>query len=573
MSVVTTGVTVRARDGGISTVSAATRRIAIAGLSSTGTANQRLHTSDADLVVDTFGAGELVEAACHALRNSETPVVLDLVRINPSVSGYAMAVTTARSGSSTGELTVTGAPVDSFQVRVRITSTVADVADGDGEFVLSLDGGDNYGNRTAIPANGTYAVPGTGLTLQFATGATFDEDDAFSFDCVGPGFSSVDLGNALTALDSDGFAYKTLVVLGTGSSAAASAALASTLLTHANGRAVAKHFMWTICQAKHGLVNGDVTLGGTPTATVPIALSGTPNQPGLSFVIEITTTGVRGAGAFRWSSDGGTVWTSAVTITAGTGINVLGTTGVTVTFDASSYTDGNEYRWVPRVQTDSEVDAAFLAIEGFRLGVCAGDVELESSLNTGRKDRRAVIYSALLKQCNDPLHHDMGRVKNGVLRGVTALYRDEAQSPGLESKKFIVAKTYEGKPGKYYFAQGVTRAADSSVFDLSQYVDIVNEACRITQVFLNDFPGEDLRTKSDGTIDDNDAEAIDDQLAALLDAGLTAPGSIQAVEARVRRDLSLAATRKLSARVTLVPKFYVKQAEGDVGFAVTITAA
>lgn len=573
MAVVHPTVTVRPRDGGISTVSAATRRIGIAGLSSSGTAAQTLHTTDPDTVIDTFGGGELVEAACHMLRNSLEPVAADLVRINPSVTGYAMDVTAARAESpaSTGTLVTTGStPNDAYEVRVRMTATTADIAGGDGEFQISYDGGDSYSNRIAIPVNGIYSPTGTGLTLTFA--GDFDEADAFSFDCVGPGYSSGDLGTALTALDADGYRYSKLYIFGTGSSAAASASLAATVLAHTASRAAAKHFMRSVVQAKHGLTNGTVTLGGTPTATVAITLSGTPAQPGYSFVIEVTTTGARGTGVFRWSSDGGTTWTSSVTITASTGVNVLGTTGVTVTFAADSYTDGNEYRWAPRVQTDAEVRAAFDSVEGWRLAVAAGEVELESSVAVGRKYRRGLIYSALLKDAENPLHHDMGRVKDGVLRGVTALYRDELATPGLDEAKFITATTYEGKPGKFYICQGNTRAADGSVFDLTQYVDIVNEACRITQVFLNDFPGEDLRTKDDGTIADEDAEAIDDQLQALLDAGLTTPGSIQRLSAKVRRDVSLASTRKLSARVTMVPKFYVKQAEGDVGFAVSLTA-
>jgi hypothetical protein len=571
MAVVFPEVTVRPRDGGISTVSSARRRLGIVGLSTLGSANQTLHTSDPEEVIDTFGAGELVEAALHVLRNSRKPVALDLARINPSIPGYALDVTTTRVGTSTGELTVTGAPNDSYEVVVEVTADTDDVANADGEFRYSLDGGDSYGNLTAIPANGTYEIPGTGLTLQFETGESYDDGDVFACNCVGPGFSSVDLAAALTALDADGQRYKTLFVFGTGANAAASAALAATVLAHAEEREAAKHFMWSICQAKHGLTNGTVTLGGTPVATVAITVTGTPVRPTYSFVVEITTTGGRGTGVFRWSSDGGTTWTADVTITAGTGINALGTTGVTVTFGDVSYTDGNEYTWAPREETDAEVDAAFQSVSGWRLGVCAGDVELESSLVRGRKNRRGLIYSALLKQAEDELHHDMGRVKNGVLRKVSALYRDENASPNLDGKKFITARTYEGNPGKFYITQGNTRAADGSVFDLSQYVDIVNEACRITQVFLNDYPGEDLRTNDDGTIADEDAEAIDDQLQALLDAGLTMPESVQRLSAKVRRDVSLAATRKLSAKVVMVPKFYVKQADADVGFAVSLT--
>jgi hypothetical protein len=384
----------------------------------------------------------------------------------------------------------------------------------------------------------------------------------------------VDLGVALEALRVDGYQYKTLFVMGTGATAAASAALAATVLAFVDSlETTDRHFTWGIVQAKHGLTNGTVTLGGTPLATVPIAVSGTPKLPTYSFKIEITTTGARGAGVFRWSSNGGTTWIEAVTITAVTGINVLGTTGVTVTFAADSYTDGNEYTWAPRAETDAEVRDAFASVSGWRIGKVAGEIEHESSLVTGRKNRRGLIYAALLKEAEDELHHDMGRVKNGVLRCVTAIYRDELKSPGLDAAQFITSTTYPGEPGKFYITQGNTCAPDGSVFDLSQYVNIINEACRITQQFLNQFPNEDFRTNANGTIAEEDAVAIDDQLRALLDAGLTANDDVQKVEAKVRRDLSLVTTRKLSVRVKMVPPFYAKQVEGEVGFAVDLTAA
>lgn len=575
MAVVTPSATVRPVDGGLSTVDSPTRRLGLAGLSVAGAANATLHTADPQAVIAAFGGGELVEAALHVLRNSDRPVGLDLVRINPSDDGYALAVTPTRAEypASTGTLVTTGStPFDAYEVRVSGTATVADAASGDGEFRLSLDGGDSYSNRIAIPPGGVYKVPNTGITLTFA--GDLDEGDAFSFDCVGPGYSSVDLAAALAALDADGYDYRKLYVLGTGANAAASAALAATVLAHAEERSAAKHFMRSVVQAKHGLVNGTVTLGGAPAATATISVSGTPTDSSMRFVVEITTTGGLGAGVFRWSSDNGTTWTEPVTITAVTGINVLGATGVTVTFSDDTFTLGNEYTWAPRVETDAEVKAAFDSVEGWRLAVAAGEVELESSLNKGRKYRRGLIYSALLKDAENPLHHDMGRVRDGVLKGVSRLYRDERLTPGLGEAKFITATTQEGKPGKFYITQGNMRAPDGSDFDLTQLVDILNEGCRITQVYLNELPGDHLRTKPDGTIADEDAEVIDSQLQVLLDAGLgaEATGATQMLEAKVRRDLPFASTRKVSARVRMVPLFYVKQAEGEVGFAMALTS-
>jgi len=75
-----------------------------------------------------------------------------------------------------------------------------------------------------------------------------------------------------------------------------------------------------------------------------VSVSGVPvNQ--YPFVVEVLTTGALGAGTFRWSSDGGTTWDGTGITLPGGGTYVLGTTGVTVTFAAGTYTDGDEYHW------------------------------------------------------------------------------------------------------------------------------------------------------------------------------------------------------------------------------------
>ena len=81
-----------------------------------------------------------------------------------------------------------------------------------------------------------------------------------------------------------------------------------------------------------------VTLTGTPTALTDYDI-----------IIEVTTTGIVGAGVFRWSSDGGATYTSGVTVAATV---VLTGTGLTANFPAGTYTDDEIYAWTTGYNLD-----------------------------------------------------------------------------------------------------------------------------------------------------------------------------------------------------------------------------
>lgn len=86
-----------------------------------------------------------------------------------------------------------------------------------------------------------------------------------------------------------------------------------------------------------------VTAAGTTPPT--ITLSGTP-AAAYTMKIEVTTGGAIGTMVFRWSSDGGTTWTSGVN-SAATPI-ALGSTGVSVTFPAGTYATDNTYTFTTK---------------------------------------------------------------------------------------------------------------------------------------------------------------------------------------------------------------------------------
>lgn len=153
-------------------------------------------------VREVFGGGPLAEALATHLALSGAPVYA--IRVNASTAGVAGAV--AKTGTGTGDLSVAGAPLDAFEVVVKITRDGANLAAGTAAFTYTLDGGDNWSPEIAIPSGGNYALPGTGLNLTFSdggAGTSFKAGDTYSFSCTAPSYTLSDLNAALDVLLAD----------------------------------------------------------------------------------------------------------------------------------------------------------------------------------------------------------------------------------------------------------------------------------------------------------------------------------------------------------------------------------
>lgn len=81
------------------------------------------------------------------------------------------------SASSTSEITITGTPNDTYYVKVRVVTGFT-VGTTGGVIRVSLDAGRTYGPELAVGTATTYAISGTGLTLNFSAGILTAEDTA-----------------------------------------------------------------------------------------------------------------------------------------------------------------------------------------------------------------------------------------------------------------------------------------------------------------------------------------------------------------------------------------------------------
>ncbi|PZA07790.1 MULTISPECIES: DUF2586 family protein [unclassified Meiothermus] len=173
------GVYPEIQDGGLGIVApAGDGQRVIVGVSSAGPVNQVVAVSDLGDVPSKLGTGPLARAVADQLAFGGGQVYA--VRGSADVAGV---VTPDAANPTTPAVTITGNPLDAYELVVTITKAGAI---GTSAFTYSLDGGDTVSAQIATAA--TYTIPGTGLTLNCAVG-NYVLDSVYKFNATAPKLS------------------------------------------------------------------------------------------------------------------------------------------------------------------------------------------------------------------------------------------------------------------------------------------------------------------------------------------------------------------------------------------------
>ena len=189
------------------------------GVAQSGPVNTIVPVTTLQQVRDVFGRGPLAEALALSLAIGGGPIYA--VRGNASQAGTVTQAGVSKTGS--GNVTVTGSPNDAYELTVRITRS-GDT--GSATFQYTLDGGDTWSPDVAVPSSGTYALPDTGLVLNFADGSpspSFAAGDEYRFVTTAPAMTLTDLVAALDALLADPREWAWVHVVGTATPTVAAA--------------------------------------------------------------------------------------------------------------------------------------------------------------------------------------------------------------------------------------------------------------------------------------------------------------------------------------------------------------
>lgn len=97
-------------------------------------------------------------------------------------------------------LTLSGTPVDAFEVVVRVTRAAATAGDGTGAVRYSLDGGTTEAPELPVPTSRAVILGDTGITVTFSA-ASLVAGDYYYFKTVAPVFTATTMATALAALE------------------------------------------------------------------------------------------------------------------------------------------------------------------------------------------------------------------------------------------------------------------------------------------------------------------------------------------------------------------------------------
>jgi hypothetical protein len=457
----------------------------VMGCSSIGTANQVVATRSPATIASTFGYGIMPEYAGLACSKGATVLA---IKTTQNAAGTASAVTATAGNTGTSALTVTvdgsiGA-FDRYFVKMKIVTGGTRGTAG-WTMQLSLDAGRTYGPIITPGTATTYAIPNTGITLNFGVG-TFVALDSYTFATVAPSWADAGILAALSALQLSGYAL-------TG---------------------------W-----------GSMKIVGLASAASVAAVQGyleTLVDPGFIY----TRTFMEVADVSPAAKWGGSAEAEAT--------------------------------WIAALQT------AFSASSAKRVCVGAGHYNMPSAFPNAScgtpRYRRNLSWAGAARQVQIPPQRHSGRVRDGGLEAVVLdpildpldgfIYHDERINPGLDTARFMSARTRIKKQGLFIVNPKLMSpvTSDFSILPLGNVMDI---ACGIIHDINQDDINDDLRSNANGTLYETDARTIESKSLQALQEQMISKSMISGATVAVDRTNNARSEKVVNISVTITSRTYV----------------
>lgn len=547
-------VSVTIADGTQGLVNASAEQVvAIIGACAEGTKNTLYSYASIAALVAAHVAGPAVEAAAHVLAVAGGPVYLVPIEqttpgavsgVTHTGSGPAITVPTKTAVTAVGTappaVTLTGTPSRFIDLVVEITTGGAR---GVAVFRYSLDGGDTWAEQ-GITTLATYLMPGTGVTLNFATGTDYTNDNVYT---------------ASTCVPFDGYELEVEIVDG---GALGVATFRYTLDRDDPSAASWSPILTTPTSGLYIIPNTGITLtmaAGTYVAGDTYAVDCT--APGYSSTEVVAALAALTADPREWG---------AVHL-VGQASSVGGSATIASALDTQlEAAASGSFRYAHAIlecadDTDANIIAAFADFASKRVDVAAGFCRM-TSVVAGRSFKRSAAFPIAARLAKVGIGVDLGRVSDGPLPGVTYLYRDEQVTPGLDAARFSTLRSVVGRQG-FYITNARLMASAGSDFSLTQYRRVMDRACAVARDALLEFLNAGVRVnRVGGTIFELDARSIEAFVNGKLNAALTQPAHVSGVSCVVDRTNNVQSTQTLKAEVRVTPLGYAKSISLNIGF-------
>lgn len=247
-------VQLQVNDPGLGLVEPATSTPFVYGPCSGGTSNVLESFNSIPDLLTAHPQGPAVETGAYILNNAGGPI-----RFMKSDQSVAAANTAVTQTPASGPLvTIAGSANDFYEAWYEVMTAGAL---GAGEVRYTLDGGKNFSETFKIPAGGTHALPGTGITSTFAAGS-YVKGVVYSFTTKPAMWNSVDLAAGFLTIASDFTPWDFFVGAGRQASGAASATIGAALQSQLAG-----------LTASHRYVRGVIDAGDEAEAAIATAFA------------------------------------------------------------------------------------------------------------------------------------------------------------------------------------------------------------------------------------------------------------------------------------------------------------
>lgn len=564
--------TFNVRNDGVGLVNTGALPPLVVGYSPLATPGTLYQYSNPNTARDELGLGPALEDVLAAI---EALGICYYLATAASTAGSSTAVEAERVDSSTGTVTVAGAPELEFNAKVQIVKTGKK---GVGTFRYTLDGR-SYGATRIIPSGGTFAVPNTALILTF-TGTP--GSSAVTQTGSGP---AVTVTGTPTA-DND---FEIEMTLG-------GAVATATFQWRRNGGT------WTtgVTTAATVLLTGGVTAnfaagtyvdGTTYTWSSYISTAADFEAGDLHeftctaphYTVANLNTAWGGLQAQLGSREfGKCVFTGRNADTGDGATMAAACAALLADFEAELYfvrghvDAGNG--------TPEEYRADFAAFADDRI-----DTVYEPYL--GRNVRASFegysdvdgpgVTAAAERSWEADLSENLGRKASGALTRVTRISHDEGVNTAFgESERVTTFRTYQGQQG-FFITNGFLRSSPSSDFAYWDWGCTVDEFCRAIRDGQDPYILAKLRVETDGSghLSSLDAQRIKDSVLSIVDARLMEPKNVEGFAGHVSgrgyevdTTNNFLSTRQLLSTGSVVPLVPVEGFTTTVGLARSVEA-
>jgi hypothetical protein len=197
-------------------------------------------------------------------------------------------------------------------------------------------------------------------------------------------------------------------------------------------------------------------------------------------------------------------------------------------------------------------------------------VVVGGSMNGGKM---ASVGLVLGRAAKIPIHHNLGRVKDGLLSASTIYWNDllysqvESSIGNLHDLGYITFRQFPGKNG-FFITDDNT--ATASTDDLSSFARgrIIDKAIRTTYATYVNELNEHFDVDSSGRIAQPVIKYLENEIIqAIQDAeGASLSSADNAVQAFIDPSQNVLSTNTTKVQVRLIPKYYNKEIDVDLGF-------